>query len=102
MWPNVAEPVTETDAPMNTRMPVIILPDDAEFQGKGELEPKEELSDEEKNSSRDKPLLKSIKEFLNPEKDADIGKESVGEDTIEAGIGAGTIIIGILICVILI
>ena len=33
MWPNVVEPVTETDAPMNTRMPVIILPDDAEFKG---------------------------------------------------------------------
>ena len=39
MWPNVGEPVTETDAPMNTRMPVIIQPDDAELKGKGIPEP---------------------------------------------------------------
>ena len=39
MWPNVAEPVTEIDAPMNTRMAVIILPDDAEFMGEGDPEP---------------------------------------------------------------
>ena len=39
MWPNVGEPVTEIDAPMNTRMAVIILPDDAEFMGEGDPEP---------------------------------------------------------------
>ena len=44
MWPNSLEPVPETDAPGNiTPMPEEHQPDDGEFEGEGDPEPKVEI-----------------------------------------------------------